>query len=222
MCVGIVHMQGGCCCYETHTHTHTHKHAQYAPSLLPTPPQPHTHITQSKSGVQVTTFTALPQRIVTALKQGEEHKEKTYRALCCASQPLTQAQLDAALTVGPPGPPLRLVQQTPVRVMHRRALRARDKHVVHMHAVLVHGEEQQGKVAMEEEEHTRSSSTSLLSPSRWFVLHLRTSAGMYIKEFVHGDFGRTVPSVCTLLGCDVDLLLLDVMDVHLDDIVQGM
>jgi hypothetical protein len=34
--------------------------------------------------------------------------------------------------------------------------------------------------------------------------------GTYIKEFIHGDFGRTQPSLCTLLECAADILSLDV------------
>lgn len=44
----------------------------------------------------------------------------------------------------------------------------------------------------------------------------QTSAGTYIKEFVHGDFGRTQPNVGSLLGCTATITQLDVMDVHLD------
>jgi len=36
-------------------------------------------------------------------------------------------------------------------------------------------------------------------------------AGTYVKEFVHGDLGRTTPSVCSLLGCQADILQLDVV-----------
>lgn len=36
-----------------------------------------------------------------------------------------------------------------------------------------------------------------------------------MKEFVHGDLGRTVPSVGSLLGCRADILQLDV--VHVED-----
>ena len=32
----------------------------------------------------------------------------------------------------------------------------------------------------------------------------------YIKEFVHGDFGRTTPNLCTLLDMECDILELDV------------
>ena len=48
-----------------------------------------------------------------------------------------------------------------------------------------------------------------------FKIDLTTSAGTYVKEFVHGDFSRTVPSLKTLLEVDTDILALDVMEVML-------
>ena len=168
---------------------------------------------QSKCGVEVTSLKHLSPAVVSALKQGEEHKEKSYRALCVASKAITQADLDAVLTVVAGGPRLDLKQQTPLRVMHRRALKTREKHVVSMHAVVVAAPVENGAVGNE-----NGPVAGDVVSSRWFELHVRTSAGMYVKEFVHGDFGRTVPCVGGLLGCDTDLLLLDVMDVHLDDV----
>ena len=35
-------------------------------------------------------------------------------------------------------------------------------------------------------------------------------ASRYIKEFVHGDFGRTKPNLTELLSVDCDILELDV------------
>ena len=32
----------------------------------------------------------------------------------------------------------------------------------------------------------------------------------YVKEFVHGDFGRTSPNMCSLLDAECDILQLDV------------
>jgi len=49
-----------------------------------------------------------------------------------------------------------------------------------------------------------------------FILRLKTQAGTYIKEFVHGDFNRTVPNLCTLLERPVDIIALDVDHVELD------
>jgi len=49
-----------------------------------------------------------------------------------------------------------------------------------------------------------------------FQLLLSTQAGTYIKEFVHGDFGRTQPNLCKLMKQEVDILTLDVQDVELE------
>ena len=48
--------------------------------------------------------------------------------------------------------------------------------------------------------------------ARSFLLWIETSAGTYVKEFVHGDLGRTRPCVGTLLGCQADIIQLDVTD----------
>ena len=45
-------------------------------------------------------------------------------------------------------------------------------------------------------------------------MHVLASAGTYIKEFVHGDLGRTTPNVGTILGCEADILQLDVTQVY--------
>lgn len=51
----------------------------------------------------------------------------------------------------------------------------------------------------------------------YFKLKLNTQAGTYIKEFVHGDFGRTQPSLGDLLGgVVIDILALDVMVSYID------
>jgi len=42
------------------------------------------------------------------------------------------------------------------------------------------------------------------------ILEVWASAGTYIKEFVHGDLGRTTPNVGSLLDKEVDILQLDV------------
>ena len=48
------------------------------------------------------------------------------------------------------------------------------------------------------------------------LLELETQAGTYIKEFVHGDLGRTTPNIMELLQCKADILSLDVTGVLLD------
>ena len=90
--------------------------------------------------------------------------------------------------------PLAVQQKTPVRVMHSRSLATREKRVLRLKLTLTN--------------------------PRFGVLELDTSAGMYIKEFVHGDLGRTEPSLASLAGCDADILQLDVLDVH-DDVAAA-
>lgn len=52
---------------------------------------------------------------------------------------------------------------------------------------------------------------------QWFALSVEAQAGTYIKEFCHGDFGRTVPNVGALLGnCEVHIAELDVVHISLD------
>lgn len=43
-------------------------------------------------------------------------------------------------------------------------------------------------------------------------LNIQTQAGTYVKEFIHGDFARTFPSISYMLGgVPVEVLNLDVL-----------
>lgn len=83
-----------------------------------------------------------------------------------------------------------LKQWTPVRVLHRRPNLERTRYVEGLRAEVV--------------------------KPNWVVVYLRTQAGTYIKEFIHGDRGRTVPSLGTLLECRTLITQLDVTEVHHD------
>lgn len=78
-------------------------------------------------------------------------------------------------------------QPTPIRVLHRRPLLKRPRTIFNVHAQLV--KDQPGV----------------------FLLDVVTQAGTYIKELVHGEFGRTVPSISSLVGQQLDIISLDVM-----------
>ncbi len=45
-------------------------------------------------------------------------------------------------------------------------------------------------------------------------LIVRTEAGSYVKELVHGDQGRTQPSLAGALGIPCEVLELDALEVH--------
>merc|ERR1719233_2447025 len=78
-------------------------------------------------------------------------------------------------------------QETPIRVLHRRSNDTRPK-IIHSMSVTPVNE-------------------------TMFKLDVITSAGTYVKELVHGDFGRTQPNLRVLLGCDIDIAALDVEQV---------
>ena len=124
---------------------------------------------------------------IKTLKEGEEDKRKRYTALCVTAEPCPASRLDDLEKMTD----LKLQQETPIRVLHRRSNAVREKMVINM------------KVEREE------------LKDNMFKLLVVTSAGTYVKEFVHGDFNRTKPNVGTLLSCDTDILALDVEEVEL-------
>lgn len=130
---------------------------------------------------------------ISKLKEGEEEKEKVYRCLVWTERPVTAALLSERIDGAAS---ISISQITPIRVLQRRALMTRQRQIYQMKSQLI--------------------------DSHYFVLHLKSEAGTYIKEFVHGDFERTQPSLRTLLwpsedyctsACDI--LELDVLSVDL-------
>jgi tRNA pseudouridine synthase 10 len=99
---------------------------------------------------------------------------------------------------------LKIAQNTPVRVLHRRSAQIREK-VIH-----------ELKCVEKLNDH-------------YMILDLTTSAGTYVKEFIHSDFGRTVPSLGTILAGDREglsvyqdahILQLDVMDIEMEQGIE--
>ncbi|MCO5576653.1 hypothetical protein L7F22_030468 [Adiantum nelumboides] len=87
---------------------------------------------------------------------------------------------------------LEIHQKTPVRVLHRRSPLVRPRIIHWLKLERITGVEQ------------------------YYLLHLCSQAGTYIKEFVHGDLGRTYPNVGSLFGCEAEILQLDVTDIAMD------
>lgn len=121
------------------------------------------------------------------MKAGEEDKVKMYSAYCIVLGEEATVDWERLQTL-PSKCPILLKQRTPIRVLHRRSLATRERSIFRL------------EICKPETNHPKA-----------FVLKLATQAGTYVKEFVHGDFGRTSPSLRDLLGCDVDILALDVM-----------
>ena len=88
-----------------------------------------------------------------------------------------------------------LAQRTPERVAHRRADKIRKRTVIETSevSILIHDD---------------GTMTGIFS--------LRCESGTYVKETVHGDSGRTQPSIASLIGAKCTVKWLDVADIHAD------
>ncbi|XP_051240812.1 putative tRNA pseudouridine synthase Pus10 isoform X2 [Dicentrarchus labrax] len=143
-------------------------------------------INKSSDKIRVRDLQIVTRDAMSRMKEGEEEKTKSYTALIWTQKPIQRDDITFIDDIKD----LTLDQKTPLRVLHRRALAVRQR-VIH------------------------SMNTRFLD-SHHFYLGLKTQAGTYIKEFVHGDFGRTVPNLCKLLKTDTDILELDVESVDVD------
>ncbi|TMW96275.1 hypothetical protein EJD97_007644 [Solanum chilense] len=128
------------------------------------------------------------------MREGEAEKQKQYAALVWISRPVSDEDLQTISSLKE----LKVAQKTPIRVLHRRSPLEREKIIHWMQVERVSGS------------------------SQYLLLHLCTQAGTYIKEFVHGDFGRTQPSIGSILGCRTEILQLDVTDVKMDCFQERM
>lgn len=89
---------------------------------------------------------------------------------------------------------VKLAQRTPDRVSHRRADLVRRRTVYETNNPII--EEIDGDTFVE--------------------FTLRCESGTYVKETVHGDSGRTQPSVAALIKSRCEVMWLDVADIHAD------
>ena len=79
-------------------------------------------------------------------------------------------------------------QKTPTRVLHRRADRFRKRRLISIRAKIIN--------------------------KKTFEIVVRCEAGMYVKELINGDSGRTQPSISQILGMACSCKELDVVDIH--------
>ncbi|KAI6660444.1 hypothetical protein LOD99_14030 [Oopsacas minuta] len=137
--------------------------------------------------VNISHFTTAAKSHTTLIKTGEESMNKTYRAVIYSQTGISEKQINILNGTRD----IKLEQRTPIRVLHRRSLATRDKIVYTMSAKL--------------------------RDNGFVDINLVTQSGTYIKEFVHGDMGRTQPNLRELLGIpDLDIIELDVLNVALE------
>ena len=104
------------------------------------------------------------------LQAASEQRCKKYGALIHTALPISAAVLGKVHALRD----IPLAQRTPLRVVHRRSMEVRSKRVLQVTLEPVAG--------------------------CWYVATITASGGTYIKEFVHGDGGRTQPSLGQLIA----------------------
>jgi tRNA pseudouridine synthase 10 len=145
---------------------------------------------RAKGKVEVSNLRFTNKDVVRKLKKAES-AQKEYRVLmefendvsegdlCLLEEKLTNASIK---------------QQTPLRVLHRRADLIREKYIY--------------KVKVKK-----------VSPKK-AEMEIRCQGGLYVKELVSGDEGRTTPSVSELLGNKAKPIKLDVLNVIMEESVR--
>lgn len=118
----------------------------------------------------------------------EHDASKTYRAKVEFDEPVAEADLSAAIEELDGAT---VEQFTPNRVDHRRASRTRVRDVYEIDGHL------------EDATHAEAE--------------IHGAGGLYIKEFISGDEGRTEPSLAGLLGVNAEVTALDVVAVEGED-----
>ncbi len=114
-----------------------------------------------------------------------DRADKTYRVLVRFASPVDEAKLKKEMIILEAQP---IAQRTPTRVVHRRADTTRHRSIRKAELVSTDGTVAEFRV--------------------------RAEAGAYIKELVHGDQGRTRPSLAEHLGVACEVLELDVVAIH--------
>ena len=144
--------------------------------------------TQALSQVEVRVLHLVPKQNLIHLRDGEKEKSKEYLALLfCKDSPFSESDLHKLKLCD-----VEICQKTPLRVLHRRALLNRKRKILWCEPCLVENN------------------------PHYMKLQLASEAGTYIKEWVHGDLGRTKPSVSDILGRKIDIVQLDVANVNLE------
>ncbi len=142
--------------------------------------------TEGKGKVRISRLQFADRDVVRSLKRGES-TQKEYRLImefehnfAAKDLSLLEERLTNAL----------IKQQTPLRVVHRRADLTREKYIYEVNV-------------------------KKMSP-RKAEMKIRCQGGLYVKELVTGDEGRTVPNVSEILNNKAKPLKLDVLNVIMD------
>ena len=142
----------------------------------------------AKKKAQVSDLSFTDKKKVKELKDSAKNTQKTYRALIDLEDEVSDEKL-VLLVKELKGTELK--QKTPTRVMHRRADLERLKTVYDVKVKRINEKQIEADILGE--------------------------GGLYIKELISGDEGRTIPSFTQILDCKALCVRLDVIKLHTED-----
>ncbi len=145
----------------------------------------HTIDKQARGKVEVLDLRFADKDDVRRLKKGEA-SEKVYKATIEFGRNILDEDLASVEKIFTNSV---VLQQTPLRVLHRRADLIREKYIY-------------------------EAKIKRLTPNS-AELRIRCQGGLYIKELITGDEGRTDPSVAKIVNAEAKPLELDVLDIVL-------
>ena len=149
--------------------------------------------------VKIQNFMQVTKDIKKLILCGEKEENKVYRLFIASKKEIIFEK------------EYKLLQKTPLRVLHRRANLVRKKYIEILETNLC--KDLQNDFCYSEDLKKEFSENILPVDFYYYTVILKASAGTYIKEFVHGDLGRTCPSLSTNYNL-CDLLFLDVLKVE--------
>ena len=137
--------------------------------------------------VRLTSYSS--RREVTEVKEEEALKQKIYRAVILSATPITDDDIKKLEEQFTDSNGVLVKQQTPKRVLHRRPDVLRKKRVYEVKIRRI--------------------------SNRVFEALIRCDGGLYVKELITGDEGRTRPSFSEILGTPLTCIALDVLSVEI-------
>jgi len=146
----------------------------------------------AKGKVAVSKLKTVDRRIVRKIKESEK-SEKVYRAIVRFNREITDEEVEA-LEKALNG--VLISQKTPTRVLHRRSDRIREKYIY-------------------------ETKIKKLMPNM-LEFRIRSEGGLYIKELIDGDGGRTRPSVVEIIGNEAKIEKLDVLKVIKNEEIERL
>lgn len=139
--------------------------------------------------IYVSDFKISSKKTIIDFKNDSEFAEKEYVALVYLDQPISEEyytqkmkKIYEELLKSP------IQQRTPLRVVHRRADRSREKKIYDISGKYI--------------------------DSRHILLKIRAQGGTYIKELISSDDGRTFPSIAYFFQIPLSCVELDVISIH--------